>query len=68
MLAVPTRISPEHPAAIEKLAGQLDVPGSALVRLALAGLNACRGEAVHSAVERLPVDVPRLRALRALVA
>jgi len=63
-VTVATRVSPEHLAAIEYLAGQLDVPVSALVRgWVLAGLNARKDETVQSAIERLSADVQRLREL-----
>lgn len=63
-VTVATRVSPEHLAAIEDLAGQLDVPVSALVRgWILAGLNARKDETVQSAIERLSADVQRLREL-----
>lgn len=57
-----TRVSPEHLAAIEALAGQLDVPVLALLRgWILAGLNARKEETVQTAIERLSADVQRLR-------
>lgn len=63
-VTVATRLSPEHPAAIEALAAQLDVPVAALVRgWILAGLNARQDERVQSAIERLSSDVQRLREL-----
>lgn len=63
-VTVATRVSLEHLAAIEALAGQLDVPVSALVRgWVLAGLNARKDETVQSAIERLSADVQRLREL-----
>ena len=63
-VTVATRVSPEHLAAIENLAGQLEVPVSALVRgWILAGLNARQDETVQSAIERLSADVQRLREL-----
>ncbi len=63
-LTVATRVSPEHLAAIEALAAQLDVPVAALVRgWILAGLNARQDETVQSAIERLSSDVQRLREL-----
>jgi len=61
-VTVATRVSPEHLAAIEALAGQLDVPVSALLRgWILAGLNARQDETVQTAIERLSADVQRLR-------
>ena len=63
-VTVATRVSPEHLAAIEALAAQLDVPVAALVRgWILAGLNARQDETVQSAIERLSSDVQRLREL-----
>jgi hypothetical protein len=63
-VTVATRVSPDDLAEIETLAGQLDVPVSALVRgWILAGLNARKGGSVRSAVERLSADVQRLREL-----
>lgn len=63
-VTVATRLSPEDLAAIEQLAGQLNVPVSALVRgWILAGLNARKDETVRSAIERLSADVQRLREL-----
>jgi hypothetical protein len=63
-VTIATRVSPEDSAAIETLAGQLDVPVSALVRgWILAGLNAHNEDNVQSAVERLSADVQRLREL-----
>ena len=63
-VTVATRVSPEHLAAIEDLAGQLEMPVSALVRgWILAGLNARQDETVQSAIERLSADVQRLREL-----
>lgn len=63
-VTVATRISPEHLAAIEELAGQLEVPIAALLRgWILAGLNARRDETVQSAIERLSADLQRLREL-----
>jgi len=53
-VTVATRVSPEHLAAFEDLAGQLDVPMSALLRgWILAGLNAREDETVQTAIERL---------------
>jgi len=61
-VTVATRVSPEHLAAIEALAGQLDVPVLALLRgWILAGLNARKEETVQTAIERLSADVQRLR-------
>lgn len=63
-VTVATRVSPEHLAAIEELAGQLDLPVAALLRgWILAGLNARKDETVQSAIERLSADVQRLREL-----
>ncbi len=63
-VTVATRVSPEHLAAIEALAAQLEVPVAALVRgWILAGLNARQNETVQSAIERLSSDVQRLREL-----
>ncbi len=63
-VTVATRVSPENLAAIEDLAGQLDVPVSALLRgWILAGLNARKDETVQTAIERLSADVQRLREL-----
>lgn len=63
-VTVATRVAPEHQAAIEKLATQLDVPVSALLRgWILAGLNARADETVEGAVEQLSADVQRLREL-----
>ena len=63
-VTVATRVSPEHLAAIEDLAGQLDVPMSALLRgWMLAGLNARKDETVQTAIDRIAVDVQRLREL-----
>ncbi|MDQ6938143.1 MAG: hypothetical protein M3140_10605 [Actinomycetota bacterium] len=63
-VTVATRVSPEHLAAIEALAAQLEVPVAALVRgWILAGLNARQDETVQSAIERLSSDVQRLREL-----
>jgi len=63
-VTVATRVSPEHLVAIEDLAGQLDVPISALLRgWILAGLNARKDESVQTAIERLSADVQRLREL-----
>ncbi len=61
-VTVATRVSPEHLAAIEALAGQLDVPVLALLRgWILAGLNARKEETVQTALERPSADVQRLR-------
>jgi len=61
-VTVATRVSPEHLAAIEALAGQLDVPVLALLPgWILAGLNARKEETVQTAIERLSADVQRLR-------
>lgn len=61
-VTVATRLSPEHLAAIDALARQLDVPVSALLRgWILAGLNARKDETVQTAIERLSADVQRLR-------
>lgn len=63
-VTVATRVSPEHLAAIDELAAQLDVPVAALLRgWILAGLNARQDETVQSAIERLSADVQRLREL-----
>jgi len=63
-VTVATRVSPEHLATIEDLAGQLDVPVSALVRgWILTGLNAKREESVMTALDRITADVQRLREL-----
>ena len=63
-VTVATRVSPEHLAEIEDLAGQLDVPVAALLRgWILAGLSARRDETVQTAIERLSADVQRLREL-----
>lgn len=63
-VTVATRLSPEDLAAIEALAGQLDVPVSALVRgWVLAGLNARKVESVTTALDRIGADVQRLREL-----
>lgn len=63
-VTVATRVSPEHLAAIEDLAGKLDVPVSALVRgWVLAGLNAKREESVTTALDRIAADLQRLREL-----
>lgn len=63
-VTVATRVSPEHLAEIEDLAGQLDVPVAALLRgWILAGLSARKDETVQTAIERLSADVQRLREL-----
>jgi len=63
-VTVAARVSPEHLATIEDLAGQLDVPVSALVRgWILTGLNAKREESVMTALDRITADVQRLREL-----
>lgn len=63
-VTVATRLAPEAVAAIEGLAGQLDVPVSALLRgWILAGLSARKDETVQTAIERLSADVQRLRKL-----
>lgn len=63
-VTVATRVSPEHLAEIEELAGQLNVPVAALLRgWILAGLSARKGETVQTAIERLSADVQRLREL-----
>lgn len=63
-VTVATRVSPDDLAAIEGLAGRLDVPVSALVRgWILAGLNAKRDESVTTALDRITADLQRLREL-----
>lgn len=53
-------------ADIERLAAELDVPVSALIRgWVLAGLADERGTSLHSAIERLVADAERLRRLAA---
>lgn len=63
-VTVTTRVSPEHLAQIEALAGQTGVPVSALIRgWVIAGLNARHDATVQSVIERLSADVQRLREL-----
>ena len=63
-VTVATRLAPEAVAAIEDLAGQLDVPVSALLRgWILAGLSARKDGTVLTAIDRLSADVQRLREL-----
>lgn len=51
---------------IERLAAELDVPVSALIRgWILAGLAAERGTSLRTAIERLAADADRLRRLMA---
>lgn len=53
-------------ADIERLAGELDVPVSALIRgWVLAGLADERGTSLRSAIDRLAGDADRLRRLAA---
>lgn len=53
-------------ADIERLAGELDVPISALIRgWVLAGLAEERGTSLRSAIDRLAGDADRLRRLAA---
>lgn len=57
-------LAPEDAAAIEALAGQLDVPVSALLRgWILSALAAQREESVSTAIDRIAADVQRLREL-----
>lgn len=63
-ITVATRLAPEAVAEIDHLAGQLDVPVSALLRgWILAGLSGRKDDIVQAAIERLSADVQRLREL-----
>lgn len=63
---VAVRLAPEDVAAIEDLAGQLDVPMSALLRgWIIAALASQREESLSSAIDRIAADVQRLRELTA---
>jgi predicted nucleotide-binding protein len=59
---VAVRLSPDDVAAIEKLAGKLNVPTSSLIRGWIQqGLTAEREGTLESAVDRIAADVQRLR-------
>ena len=61
---VAVRLAPDDVAAIEALAGKLDVPISALVRgWILDALAAKREESVATALDRVTADIQRLREL-----
>ena len=63
-VTVATRLTVADADAVEKMAAQLDVPVSALLRgWIMAGLTASRDETVGSAIDRLSADVQRLRQL-----
>jgi hypothetical protein len=57
---VASRISPEVPTEIERLAARLGVPPSRLIRgWILSGLNAHKDQAVQSTIERIAADLQR---------
>lgn len=61
---VAVRLAPDDVAAIEALAGRLDVPISVLLRgWILDALSAKREESVATALDRLTADIQRLREL-----
>jgi len=63
---VAVRLAPEDAAAIEALAGRLDVPMSALLRgWILTSLAGQREESLSTAIDRIAADVQRLRELTA---
>lgn len=63
-VTVATRLAPESIDEVEALAARLDVPVSALLRgWILAGLAAKKEESVAVALDRLSVDMQRLREL-----
>lgn len=63
-IPVAVRLTPTDVAAIEELAGKLDLPSSALLRgWIVGGLNATREDSVATALDRIESDVQRLRQL-----